>query len=83
MAILKIARMGHPILATPARSVSDPKNPEIRRLVNDMIETMMDAKESKSPFNGRLNKIKSIEKRFMSPGTIGDFNSAITAAKID
>ena len=43
MAILKIARMGHPILATPAKAVSDPKNPEIRRLVNDMIETMMDA----------------------------------------
>jgi peptide deformylase len=43
MAILKIARMGHPILATPARSVTDTKNPEIRRLVNDMIETMIDA----------------------------------------
>jgi peptide deformylase len=43
MAILKIARMGHPILATPARPVSDPKNPEIRRLINDMVETMMDA----------------------------------------
>src|SRR3954466_11315775 len=43
MAILKIARMGHPILATPAQAVSDPKNPEIRRLINDMVETMMDA----------------------------------------
>ena len=43
MAILKIARMGHPILATPARLVPDPKSPEIRRLVNDMVETMMDA----------------------------------------
>src|SRR5678816_4488521 len=43
MAILKIARMGHPILATPARPVSDPKNPEIRRLINDMVETMIDA----------------------------------------
>ena len=43
MAILKIARMGHPVLATPARAVSDPKTPEIRRLVNDMVETMMDA----------------------------------------
>ncbi len=43
MAILKIARMGHPILATPAKAVSDPKNPEIHRLVNDMVETMMDA----------------------------------------
>jgi peptide deformylase len=43
MAILKIARMGHPILATPARLVPDPKSPEIRRLINDMVETMMDS----------------------------------------
>jgi peptide deformylase len=43
MAILKIARMGHPVLATPARPVSDPQNPEILRLINDMVETMMDA----------------------------------------
>ena len=43
MAILKIARMGHPVLATPARPVSDPTDPEIRRLVNDMVETMIDA----------------------------------------
>ena len=43
MAILKIARMGHPVLATLARVVSDPKAPEIRRLVNDMVETMIDA----------------------------------------
>lgn len=43
MAILKIARMGHPILATPARPVADPRDPEIRRLVNDMVETMVDA----------------------------------------
>jgi len=43
MAILKIARMGHPILATQARAVADPRHPEIRRLINDMVETMMDA----------------------------------------
>jgi peptide deformylase len=43
MAILKIARMGHPILTLPARAVPDPKAPEIRRLINDMVETMMDA----------------------------------------
>jgi peptide deformylase len=43
MAILKIARMGHPVLATPARAVSGPRSPEIRRLVNDMVETMIDA----------------------------------------
>jgi peptide deformylase len=43
MAILKIARMGHPVLTLPARAVSDPKAPEIRRLINDMVETMRDA----------------------------------------
>jgi len=43
MAILKIARMGHPVLATPAQAVSDPFAPEIRSLVNDMLETMIDA----------------------------------------
>ena len=43
MAILKIARMGHPVLTTLARPVTDPRHPEIRKLVNDMVETMMDA----------------------------------------
>ncbi len=43
MAILKIARMGHPILARPARPVEDPAAPEIRALVRDMAETMFDA----------------------------------------
>ena len=43
MAILKIARMGHPVLALPARPVSVPFGPEIRRLINDMVETMIDA----------------------------------------
>lgn len=43
MAILKIARMGHPVLKTPASPVKDPKSPEIRALVDDMVETMHDA----------------------------------------
>jgi len=43
MAILKIARMGHPVLAAAAKPVEDPTAPEIRRLVADMIETMIDA----------------------------------------
>ena len=43
MAILKIARMGHPVLAQIARPVADPTAPEIHRLVNDMVETMIDA----------------------------------------
>ncbi len=43
MAILKIARMGHPVLARPADAVADPAAPEIGRLIDDMIETMVDA----------------------------------------
>jgi peptide deformylase len=43
MAILKIARMGHPILSRPAEPVDNPGDPEIHRLIRDMIETMADA----------------------------------------
>ena len=43
MAILKIARMGHPVLAQTAQSVANPGAPDVRRLVSDMIETMIDA----------------------------------------
>ena len=43
MAILKIARMGHPILSQKAAPVANPADPAIRRLVGDMVETMIDA----------------------------------------
>ncbi|MBP0464572.1 peptide deformylase [Roseomonas sp. PWR1] len=43
MAILKIARMGHPVLLMRADEVPDPTAPEILRLVEDMAETMEDA----------------------------------------
>ncbi len=43
MAILKIARMGHPVLLRRADPVPDPTAPEVRRLVADMAETMEDA----------------------------------------
>jgi peptide deformylase len=43
MALLKIARMGHPVLSRPAKPVEDPTSPEIAQLVEDMIETMVDA----------------------------------------
>lgn len=43
MAILKIARMGHPVLKTRAKPVANPTAPEIRKLINDMRETMADA----------------------------------------
>ncbi len=43
MAILKIARMGHPVLGRPALPVADPADPVVRRLVADMIDTVDDA----------------------------------------
>ncbi len=43
MAILKIARMGNPVLVRRCDPVPDPGAPEIRRLVADMMETMEDA----------------------------------------
>jgi len=43
MALLKIARMGHPVLRHPAAPVDDPTAPEIARLVSDMIETLADS----------------------------------------
>lgn len=42
MAILKIARMGHPVLARRADPVADPTAPGVRRLVADMRETLAD-----------------------------------------
>jgi peptide deformylase len=43
MPLLKIARMGHPVLVRRAEEVANPASPEVRRLIDDMIETMEDA----------------------------------------
>lgn len=43
MAILKIARMGNPVLRARAQPVEDPAHPAVRALVSDMVETMLDA----------------------------------------
>lgn len=43
MTLLKIARMGHPVLRATAAPVADPGAPWVRRLVGDMLETMADA----------------------------------------
>ena len=42
MSILKIARMGHPVLRAKAQPVADPTAPEIHRLISDMAETLAD-----------------------------------------
>lgn len=43
MSILKIARMGHPVLGQVAAEVTDPTSPGLHRLIADMLETMEDA----------------------------------------
>jgi peptide deformylase len=43
MTLLKIARMGHPVLVTRAEEIPDPTTREIRMLVENMVETMVDA----------------------------------------
>jgi peptide deformylase len=43
MALLKIARMGNPVLRARAKEVDDPTASWVRKLVEDMIETMEDA----------------------------------------
>jgi peptide deformylase len=43
MTLLKIARMGHPVLIRRAEEIPDPTAREIRTLVEDMVQTMADA----------------------------------------
>lgn len=43
MSLLKIARLGHPVLRRVAEPITDPADPECRRFARDMIETMLDA----------------------------------------
>jgi peptide deformylase len=44
MSILKVARMGHPVLRAKARPLhpSDIRTPTIQQLIDDMLETMME-----------------------------------------
>lgn len=43
MAILKIAKMGHPVLRQVAEPVEDPQDPAFLDLLDDMVDTMEDA----------------------------------------
>jgi peptide deformylase len=44
MSILKVARMGHPVLREKARAIerADIANPVVQKLIDDMIETMVE-----------------------------------------
>ena len=43
MTLLKIARMGHPVLLKTAEPIADPTSRDVGRLLEDMVETMEDA----------------------------------------
>jgi len=43
MSVLKIARMGHPVLLRRAAEVDDLASPEFVRLLADMAETLADS----------------------------------------
>jgi peptide deformylase len=42
MSILKVARIGHPVVRTPAREITaeELRSAEVQRLIDDMVETM-------------------------------------------
>ena len=44
MSILKVARMGHPVLRRKARAIerTEIRNPVVQKLIDDMIETMVE-----------------------------------------
>lgn len=44
MTLLKIARIGHPVLRRAARPVPDATAPDVARLIDDMVATMLDAR---------------------------------------
>ena len=69
MAILKIARMGHPVLARRAEPVRDPAAPEIRRLLADMVETMADAGERGELACADIYSIKAIARAAIKKAT--------------
>ena len=43
MTLLKIARMGHPVLLQAAEAIADPTSRDVGRLLEDMVETIEDA----------------------------------------
>ena len=43
MSILKIARIGHPVLHKEASPVKDFNDPEVKILIKNMTDTMLDA----------------------------------------
>jgi peptide deformylase len=44
MAVLDIVQIGHPVLLQRAQPVRDPHDPDIQRLIDDLIETLEEAR---------------------------------------
>ena len=66
MAILKIAKMGHPILLQKAKKVDDPTDPKIKVLVDDM---------SKEQNNNESENVLEIMDKLNSSNTSNDNSS--------
>ena len=73
MSILKIAHMGHPVLRKVARDLTpeEIRSPEIQRLIEDMVETMVEHSGSgwprrKSICRSRWRSSNSRRKRSLS-----------------
>ena len=83
MTLLKIARMGHPVLLQTAEVLADPTARNVGRLLEDMVETMEDAAgvglAAPQVYEGkRVIIFKSPRERGEDGGTESDF-SPLTA----
>ena len=83
MTLLKIARMGHPVLLQTAEVIADPMARNVGRLLEDMVETMEDAAgvglAAPQVYEGkRVIIFKSPRERGEDGGTESDF-SPLTA----
>src|ERR1043165_7988957 len=90
MSILKVARMGHPVLRTKARPIApnDLKHPALQNLIDDMLDTMAEyhgvglaapqIHESLRIFVGVLDVPKPDDKDAPDPEPIAIINPEIT-----
>jgi peptide deformylase len=90
MSILKVARMGHPVLRAKARPIApaDFKHPALQNLIDDMLDTMAEyhgvglaapqIHESLRIFVGVLDVLKPDDKDAPDPEPIAIINPEIT-----
>ena len=83
MAILKIAKMGHPVLLKKAKKVKDPTSLKIRTLVNDMLETLHDLGGSGVGLAAPQVHVSLQVVIFEIPGENNDYKSKLTPKEKD